>query len=133
MARLTRWRRYRADEPVHSERRTLVSAEDLERYEAEAELSLYREYRDVVAMFNFVVETDRRFYLANEVSVEQRESNGRTWFEVELRDAWVWDMYRPARFVAHVRVVTFKDVNVEELPKSETWDRAASELGSEPA
>jgi hypothetical protein len=110
-----------------------MSAEDLERYEAEAELSLYREYRDVVSMFNYVVETDRRFYLANEVSLTQRESNGKTWFEVELRDAWVWDMYRPARFVAHVRVVTFRDVNVEELPKTETWDRAASELGSESA
>ncbi|HTK17415.1 MAG TPA: DUF2469 family protein, partial [Acidimicrobiia bacterium] len=31
-------------------------------------------------------------------------------------DAWVWDMYRNTRFVADVRVVTFKDVNVEELP-----------------
>ena len=28
-------------------------------------------------------------------------------------------MYRPARFVANVRVVTFKDVNVEELPEKE--------------
>ena len=37
------------------------------------------------------------------------------YFELELRDAWVWDMYRPARFVANVHVVTFKDVNVEEL------------------
>jgi Protein of unknown function (DUF2469) len=27
----------------------------------------------------------------------------------------VWDLYRPARFVANVRVVPFKDVNVEEL------------------
>jgi hypothetical protein len=27
----------------------------------------------------------------------------------------VWDMYRPARFVTRVRVVTFKDVNIEEL------------------
>ena len=26
-------------------------------------------------------------------------------------------MYRPARFVKNVRVVTFKDVNVEELEK----------------
>ena len=26
-------------------------------------------------------------------------------------------MYRPARFVKNVRVVTFKDVNVEELAK----------------
>jgi hypothetical protein len=28
-------------------------------------------------------------------------------------------MYRPARFVSSVRVVTFKDVNVEELPDKE--------------
>ena len=34
-----------------------------------------------------------------------------------MRDAWVWDMYRPARFVKTVRVLTFKDVNIEELDK----------------
>jgi hypothetical protein len=39
--------------------------------------------------------------------------------EVELTDAWVWDMYRRSRFVPHVRVLTFKDVNVEELPKND--------------
>ncbi len=31
----------------------------------------------------------------------------------------MWDVYRSARFVKSVRVVTFKDVNVEELAKSE--------------
>jgi hypothetical protein len=31
----------------------------------------------------------------------------------------VWDIYRPARFAKKVRVVTFKDVNVEELAKNE--------------
>ena len=31
-------------------------------------------------------------------------------------------MYRPARFVSSVRVVTFKDVNVEELPEKELAD-----------
>jgi hypothetical protein len=31
----------------------------------------------------------------------------------------VWDVYRPARFVKSVRVVTFKDVNVEELAKAD--------------
>jgi Protein of unknown function (DUF2469) len=36
-----------------------------------------------------------------------------------MTDAWVWDMYRPARFVKNVRVVTFKDVNIEELAKSD--------------
>jgi hypothetical protein len=29
------------------------------------ELALYREYRDVLPMFRYVVETDRRFYLCN--------------------------------------------------------------------
>ncbi|HYX80140.1 MAG TPA: DUF2469 family protein, partial [Actinomycetota bacterium] len=41
--------------------------EDIERFEEERELELYREYRDVVPMFRFVVETERRFYLANDV------------------------------------------------------------------
>jgi hypothetical protein len=92
-----------------------VSAEDLERYETEIELQLYKEYRDVLPMFAYVVETERRFYLTNDVTMEVRNEQGRSYFELELRDAWVWDMYRPARFVANVKVVTFKDVNVEEL------------------
>ncbi|MBA2497626.1 MAG: DUF2469 domain-containing protein [Acidimicrobiia bacterium] len=96
-----------------------MSAEDLEQYEADLELQLYREYKDVCPMFGFVVETERRFYLAN--SVEQRvvTEGGRTFVELEMRDAWVWDMYRASRFVPSVRVVTFKDVNVEELPRAE--------------
>jgi hypothetical protein len=96
-----------------------MSAEDLERYETEIELQLYREYRDVLPMFQYVVETERRFYLANEVKLDVKTDNGRTYFELRLRDAWVWDMYRPTRFVADVNVVTFKDVNVEELPGKE--------------
>ncbi|HZU74331.1 MAG TPA: DUF2469 domain-containing protein [Acidimicrobiales bacterium] len=96
-----------------------MSAEDLERYETEIELQLYQEYRAVLPMFRYVVETERRFYLANEVRMEPRNEGGRTYFEIQLTDAWVWDMYRPARFVSSVRVVTFKDVNVEEIPEKE--------------
>lgn len=94
-----------------------MSAEDLEKYETEMELSLYKEYRDVVSQFTYVVETERRFYLANVVDVQARNSDGEVYFEVRMSDAWVWDMYRPARFVKNVRVITFKDVNVEELEK----------------
>ena len=95
-----------------------MSAEDLERYETEMELQLYREYRDVVGLFSHVVETERRFYLTNNVDVQVRATeNGEVFFEVRMADAWVWDMYRPARFVRNVRVLTFKDVNVEELAK----------------
>src|ERR1700759_1478437 len=94
-----------------------MSTEDLEKYETEMELQLYREYRDIVRQFTYVVETERRFYLANQVDLHVRNSDGEVYFEVEMHDAWVWDMYRPARFVKNVRVMTFKDVNVEELEK----------------
>ena len=91
--------------------------EDIERFEEERELELYREYRDVVPMFGFVVETERRFYLANHVDVNPREDG---WVEVRLGDAWVWDMFRPARFVSSVRVLTRRDVNVEELRRDDS-------------
>ena len=90
---------------------------DIERFEEERELELYREYRDVVPMFAYVVETERRFYLANEVELSER---GDGWVEVRLGDAWVWDMFRPARFVSSVRVLTRRDVNVEELRRDDS-------------
>ena len=96
-----------------------MSAEDLENYETDMELQLYREYRDVVGLFSYVVETERRFYLANHVDLQSRSADGEVYFDLTLQDAWVWDVYRSARFVKSVRVITFKDVNVEELPRSE--------------
>jgi hypothetical protein len=90
--------------------------DDVERFEEERELELYREYRDVVPMFAFVVETERRFYLANRVDLHPRDGG---WLEVELQDAWVWDMFRTGRFVTRVRVLTRRDVNVEELRRDE--------------
>lgn len=96
-----------------------VMEEDLERYETEVELKLYKEYHDVLPMFAYVVETERRFYLANRVDVQVRNTDGSTYFEVTMSDAWVWDMFRPARFLEQVQVLTFRDVNVEKLEKTE--------------
>ncbi|MGH9043969.1 MAG: DUF2469 family protein [Acidimicrobiales bacterium] len=96
-----------------------MSEEELEQYEAEIELALVQEYRAVLPMFSYVVETERRFYLANQVSTKVRSDVTPACVEVELLDAWVWDMYRPARFVPHVKVVSFRDVNVERLPEKE--------------
>jgi Protein of unknown function (DUF2469) len=96
-----------------------MSAEDLEKYETEMELQLYKEYRDILGQFSYVVETERRFYLANGVDVQAHNADGEVYFEVRMSDAWVWDMYRPARFLKNARVITFKDVNVEELDKPE--------------
>lgn len=94
-----------------------MSSDDLENFEAERELQLAQEYQDVAAMFRYAVETERRFYLANEVNVSVTGDPSRPVIEVELADAWVWDMYRKSRFVPKVKVLTFKDVNVEELPR----------------
>ena len=92
---------------------------EFEDYDREAELALYREYRDVVKMFKYVVETERRFYLANEVELKRVDATGDFYFELIMSDVWVWDIYRTDRFVKQVKVMTFKDVNVEELANKE--------------
>ena len=51
-----------------------MSEEDLERYESNVELQIYQEYRDVLPMFRYVVETERRFYLANSVELGTKET-----------------------------------------------------------
>ena len=45
--------------------------DDIERFEEERELELYREYRDVLPMFSYGSETERLFYLANKVELER--------------------------------------------------------------
>lgn len=95
-----------------------MSNEHLESYESEAELRMYQEYRDVLPLFKYAIDTERRYYLANEVEVEEKERNGAVFFEVLMSDAWVWDMYRPARFLKTVRVLSFRDVNVETLEQT---------------
>ena len=53
-----------------------MSAEDLEQYESKLELDLYREYKDVVSIFTYAVETERRFYLCNAVDLKVRTEGG---------------------------------------------------------
>lgn len=93
-----------------------MNTDDLENFEAERELQLAQEYQAVVGMFKYAVETDRRFYLANNVDVKVMSEGPRPLMEVVLSDAWVWDMYRTSRFVPRVRVLSFKDLNIDELP-----------------
>jgi hypothetical protein len=105
-----------------------MSEEDLERYETDVELQIYQEYRDVLPMFRYVVETERRFYLANRVDQGIREAGGAVFFEIDMEDAWVWDMYRPARFLKRVRVLTFRDVNIEEVEHPELRPPSAGSM-----
>lgn len=95
-----------------------MSSDELEDYEAASELKLFKEYRDVFGMFTYAVETDNRFYLCNSVDVETKASpSGQAYFEVNVADAWIWDTHRPARFIRSSKLITFKDVHVEELAR----------------
>ena len=96
-----------------------MNTDDLEDFEAEREYKLAQEYQDVVGMFKFAVETERRFYLANAVTVTVKGDSARPLIEVEMTDAWVWDMYRKTRVIPSVKVLSFKDINVEELPSED--------------
>lgn len=88
---------------------------DFDDYDREAELALFREYRTVADTFKYVIETERRLYLANEVEFKRIDTAADFYFELVMSDVWVWDIYRTDRFVKSVRVLTFKDVNIEEL------------------
>ncbi len=96
-----------------------MNDDDIEDYERQAELALYREYRDIVTQFKYVVETERRFYLANEIDLLRRDTASDFYFELTMRDVWVWDVYRTNRLAKNVRVLTFKDINIEELANRE--------------
>src|SRR5699024_8428162 len=90
--------------------------DELTEYAASQELNLYKEYRDVLGLFAYVVETDRRFYLANSVDVVTHEQTNEPYFEIQLEDARVWDVFRSSRFIQRARILSCRDVNIEELP-----------------
>ena len=88
---------------------------EFEDYDREAELALFREYRSVVDTFRYVIETERRLYLANEVEFKRIDADSYFYFELNLTDVWDRYIYQTNSFVKNVRVLTFKDVNIEEL------------------
>jgi len=96
--------------------RSSVGEEELDDYESTLELALVQEYKAVVGTFNYAVETDR---VSTSPTTSRSKSVPRnadpTGSDAERRVGV--DMYRTARFVPSVRVLTFRDVNIEKLPK----------------
>jgi hypothetical protein len=82
--------------------------------EQKLEVELYREYNALVGSYRYSVETERRYYLANEVQVQTLNNHSDVYFDVKLKDAWVWDIYRSKRFLTDVHILTFRDVHVQE-------------------
>src|SRR4051794_40552812 len=98
---------------------TGMSAEDLEQYESELELQLYREYKDVVGIFTYAVETERRFFPSHAVDPKVRTQGGDVYHQGSIGGARAWAMYRRARFVKSAKVLTFRDVSIEEIAHSD--------------
>ena len=74
---------------------------------------------DVAALESLGVSQVVDLRTANEVELARRDTEHDFYFELTMNDVWVWDVYRSDRFVKSVRVLTFKDVNVEELSAKE--------------
>ena len=68
--------------------------------ESEVEPKIYKEDHDVLPMFRYVVETSAGSTCQPCDPRWHGEANGSVFFEVEMKDAWVWDMFRPARFLS---------------------------------
>lgn len=83
------------------------------------EVELIKEYRDIVKLYRYSVDTDRRLYLCNHVDIQARNTGADVYYEVMLRDAWVWDAHRPHRFLTSAHVISYRDINVEEISERE--------------
>jgi hypothetical protein len=59
---------------------------DFDDYDREAELALFREYRTVADTFKYVIETERRLYLANEVEFKRIDTATDFYFELVMSD-----------------------------------------------
>ena len=94
-----------------------MSAEDLEKYETEMELTSTGSTGTSCPSSPTWWRPSAASTWPTRSTSPPRNADGEVYFEVRMSDAWVWDMYRPARFVKNVRVLTFKDVNIEELDK----------------
>jgi len=104
-----------------TERGELVdSIDELDMYEAEKRLALHNEYRDVIRVFLYYVETELRAYLCNGVDVEPVAAPGGTYFKVTLTDSWIYEAERPQRFVPEVVIYEVGPVHVQRLRVDES-------------
>ena len=69
---------------------------------------------------------------ADDVELKRIDTATDFYFELNMQDVWVWDIYRSDRFVKQVKVMTFKDVNVEEIGSQELEIPEELAVGDQP-
>ena len=89
--------------------------DELDEFEAEAELRLKKEYGAVFGLFRFCVLTQDATYLCNKLDMQYIPQPSYPFFHLKMEDVWVWDKNRPTRIIPRAEVYTSGDVTVEEL------------------
>jgi hypothetical protein len=89
--------------------------DELDEFEAEAELRLKKEYTAVFGMFRYCVMTQDATYLCNRLDLTYAPQAAYPFFHLKLEDVWGWDKNRPTRIIPRAEVYTSSDVTVEEL------------------
>ena len=89
--------------------------DELDEFEAEAELRLKKEYAAVFNLFRYCVLTQDNTYLCNKLDMQYVPQPSYPFFQLKMEDVWVWDKSRPTRMIPRVELWTSGDVTVEEL------------------
>jgi hypothetical protein len=89
--------------------------DELDEFEAEAELRLKKEYTAVFGLFRYCVLTQDATYLCNKLELQQASQPAYPFFHLKMDDVWVWDKNRPSRIIPRAEVFTTGDVTIEEL------------------
>lgn len=86
----------------------------IQKFREGLELEIYKEYNSIIKDYKYSIETDRRLYFANEVNVEVKNISGDVYYDVTLNDVWIYDIYRTNKKIKSARILSFRDVNVNE-------------------
>ena len=111
--------------------------DELDEFEAEAELRLKKEYSAVFSLFRYCVLTQDATYLCNKLDLQYVPQAQYPFFHVRMEDVWVWDKNRPTRIIPRAEIlITSGDVTIEELrgegdDPALTPDALAERLGGE--
>ena len=89
--------------------------DELDEFEAEAELRLKKEYGAVFGLFRYCVLTQDATYLCNKLDMQYVPQPSYPFFHLKMEDVWVWDKNRPTRMIPRAEVYTSSDVTIEEL------------------
>ena len=93
----------------------MSNLDELDEFEAEAELRLKKEYAAVFNLFRYCVLTQDATYLCNKLDMKYVPQPSYPFFHLQMEDVWVWDKNRPTRMIPRAEVYTSSDVTIEEL------------------